>query len=71
MSRRQFLGFAGSAAAVLGLGLVGCGGLLAPAPLLLVTLPRSTSSNSSPRSTRSGRRSPRPIRRRRASRSRS
>ena len=26
MSRRQFLGFAGSAAAVLGLGLVGCGG---------------------------------------------
>ena len=26
MSRRQFLGFAGSAAEVLGLGLVGCGG---------------------------------------------
>ena len=26
MSRRLFLGFAGSAAAVLGLGLVGCGG---------------------------------------------
>ena len=40
MSRRQFVGLAGSLATVLGLGLVGCGGVPARAPLLALPRPR-------------------------------